>query len=86
MLRPGFRRYRCIASSPVRAVLECVGIHDILSKSLGSSNAINIVHATVDALKRLEEPAAVAARRGLPLDEIAPPAMVKALLNQKAGV
>lgn len=44
------------------------------------------MHATVDALKRLEEPAAVAARRGLPLDEIAPPAMVKALLNQKAGV
>ncbi|ELT43618.1 30S ribosomal protein S5 [Arthrobacter nitrophenolicus] len=63
-----------------------MGIHDILSKSLGSSNAINIVHATVDALKRLEEPASVAARRGLPLDEIAPQALVKALLAPKAGV
>ena len=86
MLRPASAGTGVIAGGPVRAVLECVGIHDILSKSLGSSNAINIVHATVDALKRLEEPAAVAARRGLPLDEIAPPAMVKALLNQKAGV
>jgi small subunit ribosomal protein S5 len=86
MLRPASAGTGVIAGGPVRAVLECVGIHDILSKSLGSSNAINIVHATVDALKRLEEPAAVAARRGLPLDEIAPPAMVKALMNQKAGV
>jgi small subunit ribosomal protein S5 len=86
MLRPASAGTGVIAGGPVRAVLECVGIHDILSKSLGSSNAINIVHATVDALKRLEEPAAVAARRGLPLDEVAPPAMVKALLNQKAGV
>src|SRR5687767_15566838 len=85
-LRPASAGTGVIAGGPVRAVLECVGIHDILSKSLGSSNAINIVHATVDALKRLEEPAAVAARRGLPLDEIAPPSLVRALLNQKAGV
>ena len=86
MLRPASAGTGVIAGGPVRAVLECVGIHDILSKSLGSSNAINIVHATVDALKRLEEPASVAARRGLPLDEIAPPALVKALLAPKAGV
>ena len=86
MLRPASAGTGVIAGGPVRAVLECVGIHDILSKSLGSSNAINIVHATVDALKRLEEPAAVAARRGLPLDEVAPAALVKALLAPKAGV
>ena len=86
MLRPASAGTGVIAGGPVRAVLECVGIHDILSKSLGSSNAINIVHATVDALKRLEEPAAVAARRNLPLDEVAPAALVKALMNQKAGV
>lgn len=86
MLRPASPGTGVIAGGPVRAVLECVGIHDVLSKSLGSSNAINIVHATVDALKRLEEPASVAARRGLPLDEIAPAALVRALQNQKAGV
>ncbi len=86
MLRPASPGTGVIAGGPVRAVLECVGIHDVLSKSLGSSNAINIVHATVDALKRLEEPASVAARRGLPLDEVAPAALVRALQNQKAGV
>ncbi|MBT2514407.1 30S ribosomal protein S5 [Arthrobacter sp. ISL-30] len=86
MLRPASPGTGVIAGGPVRAVLECVGIHDVLSKSLGSSNAINIVHATVDALKRLEEPVSVAARRGLPLDEIAPIALVRALQNQKAGV
>ncbi len=85
MLRPASPGTGVIAGGPVRAVLECVGIHDVLSKSLGSSNAINIVHATVDALKRLEEPAAVAARRGLALDEVAPGALVRAIQNQKAG-
>ncbi|MHA7197552.1 30S ribosomal protein S5 [Arthrobacter alkaliphilus] len=86
MLRPASPGTGVIAGGPVRAVLECVGIHDVLSKSLGSSNAINIVHATVEALKGLEEPASVAARRGLPLDEVAPVALVRSLQNQKAGV
>ena len=65
-----------------RAILEAAGIHDILSKSMGSDNAINIVHATVAALKMLEAPEAVAARRGLPLEDVAP----AALLRAKAGV
>ena len=47
-------------------------------KSLGSSNPINIVHATVAALKRLESPEAVAARRGLPVEDVAPAAMLAA--------
>jgi small subunit ribosomal protein S5 len=67
-----------IAGGPVRAVLECAGIHDVLSKSLGSSNTINIVHATVAALKKLEEPRAVAARRGLEFDEVAPARLLRA--------
>jgi small subunit ribosomal protein S5 len=59
-------------------VLECAGIHDILSKSLGSSNQINIVHATVEALRMLEQPETVAARRGLPVEDVAPAALLKA--------
>ena len=62
----------------MRAVLECAGIHDVLSKSLGSSNAINIVHATVAALQGLERPESVAARRGLPLEDVAPAALLRA--------
>ena len=85
LLRPASPGTGVIAGGPVRAVLECAGVHDVLSKSLGSANAINIVHATVDALRRLEEPQAVAARRGLPLDEVVPPILLRAMQQQKAG-
>ena len=62
----------------MRAVLECAGIHDVLSKSLGSDNAINVVHATIAALKMIQRPEEVAARRGLPLEDVAPASMLKA--------
>src|ERR687894_235350 len=83
LLRPASAGTGVIAGGPVRAVLECAGVHDVLSKSLGSSNAINIVHATVAALKMLERPESVAARRGLPIEDVAPAAMLRA---QAAGI
>ncbi len=72
LLRPAAAGTGVIAGGPVRAVLECAGIHDVLSKSLGSSNTINIVHATVKALRMLEEPSAVAGRRGLSIEHVVP--------------
>lgn len=77
-LRPASPGTGVIAGGAVRAVLECAGVHDILSKSLGSDNAINVVHATVAALKMIQRPEEVAARRGLPIEDVAPAAMLKA--------
>jgi small subunit ribosomal protein S5 len=64
-----------IAGGPVRAVLECAGIHDVLSKSLGSSNQINIVHATVEALRVPRGAGGRRGRRGLPVEDVAPAAL-----------
>ena len=72
LLRPAAEGTGVIAGGPVRAVLECAGVHDVLSKSLGSSNTLNIVHATIEALRLLEEPSAVATRRGKTVAEVAP--------------
>lgn len=77
LLRPATPGTGVIAGGAVRAVLECAGITDILSKDMGSGNAINTVRATVAALKQLEEPEEVAARRELSLSEVAPDRLLR---------
>ncbi|MDN5704022.1 MAG: 30S ribosomal protein S5 [Yaniella sp.] len=84
LLRPASPGTGVIAGGPVRAVLEAAGINDVLSKSMGSANAINIVRATVEALRQLEGPEEVAARRGLPVDEVAPAFMLRTIAEDRA--
>ena len=78
LLRPAAPGTGVIAGGAVRAVMECAGITDVLTKSMGSATAVNVVRATVDALKKLEEPEEIAARRGMSLEEVAPDALLRA--------
>ena len=78
MLRPASPGTGVIAGGACRAVLECAGIQDVLAKSLGSPNAINVVHATVAALKMLEEPEQIAKRRGKSVADVTPAALLRA--------
>jgi small subunit ribosomal protein S5 len=70
LLRPASAGTGVIAGGPVRAVVECAGIHDVLSKCIGSNNHLNVIHATMNALKQLRSPEQVAQRRGLSVAEM----------------
>jgi small subunit ribosomal protein S5 len=79
LLKPAAPGTGVIAGGPVRALVECAGIKDILSKSMGSANQINILKAAVAGLQGLRTPQQVATKRGLEMHEVAPKPMLEAV-------
>jgi small subunit ribosomal protein S5 len=86
MLKPAAPGTGVIAGGPVRAVVEAAGIKDILAKSLGSGNPINIVNATVAGLRSLRRPEEIASLRGLDVRDIAPRAMVEGVADAEVAM
>ena len=85
LLKPAAPGTGVIAGGAARIILEEAGIHDVLCKSLGSSNAINVARATIDGLRRLQRPDEVARRRGLSADEFVPKGILRAYNESERG-
>lgn len=79
MLKPAAPGTGVIAGGPVRAVVEAAGIQDLLAKTLGTNNPINVVHATVDGLKQQRSPYEIAELRDKDVEDVAPKAMLETI-------
>jgi small subunit ribosomal protein S5 len=84
LLKPAAPGTGVIAGGAARMILEAAGIHDVLAKSLGSSNAINVSRATINGLRSLQRPDEIARRRGKSVEEVTPPGLLRAYREANA--
>ncbi|NDG65778.1 MAG: 30S ribosomal protein S5, partial [Actinobacteria bacterium] len=85
LLKPATPGTGVIAGGAARIILEEAGIHDVLAKSLGSANAINVARATIQGLQALQRPDVIAARRGLLAEDFVPKGMLRAYNERRAS-
>src|SRR6187200_1082481 len=85
MMKPAAAGTGVIAGGAARIILEEAGVHDVLCKSLGSSNAINVARATINGLQSLQRPEEVARRRGLAAEEFVPKGVLKSYNERQKG-
>ena len=84
-MKPAAAGTGVIAGGAARIILEEAGVHDVLCKSLGSANHINVARATIDGLQSLQRPDEVAKRRGLAAEEFVPKGMLNAYNERQHG-
>jgi len=86
LLKPAAPGTGVIAGGAARIILEEAGVHDVLAKSLGSANHINVARATIEGLRSLQRPDDIAKRRGIPAESFVPKGLLKAYNERKAAL